>query len=233
MEINIVPLVPEAVLPVIASAKTRPVVPNGYGIQEQCLPFTTAAALGLLVRSPIAFGYCRLDEIPKDAHGMRCPLKGDPRTCPDDERVFYVVDDPSCQFVRNAFHYVDGGGRTAATHGPVIAAGLSFFDRDDQVDLFKLHLPYICRTGPEVDTLFLHPLNRTPPFEVLSGLVETDWYSSAVDLVLRPRGVTVHIAKGDVLAQLVFVHRSQRHATVRVEPDHSRLTRDVRSSLEQ
>jgi hypothetical protein len=231
MEINIVPLVPEAVLPLIASAKTRPVVPSGYGIQEQCLPFTSAAALGLLVRSPISFGYCRTDEIPMESHGLRSPLKGDPRTCPDDELVFYVVDDPSCQFVRNTFHYVEGA--RAAANAPVFAPGLSFFDRDDQVDLFKLHLPYICRTDPEIDTLFLHPLNRTHPFDVMSGLVETDWYSSAIDLVLRPHGSTVHVAKGDILAQLVFIHRLQRHATVRVQADHSRLTRDVRSSMAQ
>jgi hypothetical protein len=149
-----------------------------------------------------------------------------------DELVFYVVDDPSCRFIRNAFHYADVPGKAAARR-PVFAPGLSFFDRDDQVDLFKLHLPYICRTGPEIDTLFLAPLNRRHAFDVLSGLVETDWYSSAVDLVLRPCSSTSHIAKGDVLAQMVFVDRSQRRPTVRVQLDHGRLRRDVISSMMQ
>jgi hypothetical protein len=99
--------------------------------------------------------------------------------------------------------------------------------------VFKLHLPYICRTDPEIDTLFLAPINRTHPFDVLGGLVETDWYSSPIDLVLRPRAATTHIEKGDVLAQMVFVERSRRRPTIRVQADHSRLSRDTMSSLAQ
>jgi hypothetical protein len=232
MDIDIIPLVPDAVVPTIASANTRAVVPGGYGTQEQCVPFTSAAALGLLVRAPIAFGYCVLDQVPARAHACRSPLKGDPRTCPADERVFYVVDDPACRFVGNAFTYA--AHRSDAARGrPVFAPGLSFFDRQDQVDLIKLHLPYICRTAAEIDSLFLPPINRAHPFEVVSGLVETDWYSGAVDLVLRPQDTTTHVRKGDVLAQLVFVHRTDRRPVVRLQPDHSRLSRDVRASLEQ
>lgn len=232
MDVNIIALVPNAVVPIIASAKTRPSVPTGYGIQEQCLPFTSAAALGLLVRSPISFGYCRIDQIPAGAHGCRSPLKGDPSACPEDERVFYVVDDAACRFIRNTFTYTTTQGRAVGDR-PVFAPGLSFFDRQDQVDLFKLHLPYICRTDADTDTLFLSPINRTRPFEVLSGLVESDWYSSAVDLVLRPGDETVHVEKEDVLAQMVLVERSRRRPGIRVQPDHSRLSRDTFTAMGQ
>jgi len=229
MDITIIPLVTDAVVPVNASARTRSPVPSGYGVQEQCLPFTAASALGLLVRSPLSFGYCHTDQIPRGAHGLRSPLKGDPRQCPADELVFYVVDDPACQFVLNTFHYV----HTEKKAPPVISPGLSFFDRPDQIDLFKMHLPYICRTEPNIDTLFLSPLNRTHPFEVLSGLVETDWYTNAVNLALRPYAAAFHISKGDVVAQMVLVDRSLRRPNVRVLADHSRLTRELRLLMAQ
>ena len=58
MEIELHALVPDPVLPVSAPASTRTHVPRGYGVQEQCLPFTAAASAGLLIKSPISFGFC-------------------------------------------------------------------------------------------------------------------------------------------------------------------------------
>ena len=45
-------------LPQPASAQTRVAIPAGYGVQEQCLPFTAASALGFVIPSPIGFGLC-------------------------------------------------------------------------------------------------------------------------------------------------------------------------------
>src|SRR5262249_8369987 len=111
--------------------------------------------------------------------------------------------------------------------------GISFFDRPDQFDAFKLHLPYICRTSENVDTLFLAPINRRAPFEVLCGLVETDWYANPVNLILRrpAAGCAVHIRKEDAVAQLVFVERSHRRANVMVVPSHARLARDLKGTM--
>jgi hypothetical protein len=116
-----------------------------------------------------------------------------------------------------------------------IGPGLSFFDRGDQLDLFKLHLPYICHTSEGVDTLFLSPINRVPPFEVLSGLVETDWYANPVNLILRkpPHSGSVHVAKGDPVAQLVFIDRARRRSAVKLLPDHARLGRELKVKMEE
>src|SRR5205807_5504908 len=69
--------------------------------------------------------------------------------------------------------------RSGSPAASVQEPGLSFFDRDDQANLIKLHLPYIWRTPEAVDTLFLPLLNRpAPKLEVKCGVVETDWYAS-------------------------------------------------------
>ena len=158
------PLVPNAVLPTPAPATTRPKIPAGYGTQEQCLPFSAATALGFLIRSPITFGLCELGGVPPDRHAFRSPLD---RPRPDgtfrDERVFYVKDDPRCCFVKNAFtlddvQVRDSMGKRWLTP---VQPGLSFFEREDQLDLFKIHLPYIWRTAPEVDILFLPVINHS------------------------------------------------------------------------
>ena len=72
--LTIVPLVPNAALPRSASARTRLAVPPGYGVQEQCLPFTAASALGVVIPSPIRFGYCIPDDVPKGCRTFRSPL---------------------------------------------------------------------------------------------------------------------------------------------------------------
>ena len=115
--------------------------------------------------------------------------------------------------------------------GGAVQPGLSFFERPDQTDLVKVHLPYIWRTPAETDTLFLPLLNRAGEgFVALSGLVETDWYSDAVNLVLRcpPPGVAAHVAAGDPLAQVVFLTRITRRPQLEVLASHARAARELR-----
>ncbi|MES1167360.1 MAG: DUF6065 family protein [Pseudomonadota bacterium] len=233
MELQILPLVPNAVVPTSASATTRSRVPPGYGVQEQCLPFTAASALGLLIRSPIAFGLCRPEEVPASAHSFVSPLES-PAPARPDPRVFYAIDDPACGFSGNAFAFTALPNLDPRAAVP-IAPGLSFFDRPDQLGLFKLHLPFICRSAEGIDALFLSPLNRVPPFDVLSGLVETDWYAHPVNLILRKPSHpgAVHVAKGDPVAQLIFIDRARRKCEVTILPGHARLARELSVKLDQ
>src|SRR6266436_1592083 len=101
---TIVPLVPNSILPQPASAHTRPSIAPGYGVQEQCLPFTAASALGFLIPSPIRFGLCPPLEVPQGCHALRSPLD---RPTADghftDPRVLYVADNPDCRFRGNAY----------------------------------------------------------------------------------------------------------------------------------
>lgn len=230
--VTFVPLVPDVILPQPASAHTRAQVPSGYGVQEQCLPFTAASALGFLIPSPIRFGVCPLSEVPQGCHAFRSPLD---RPAADgrfaDPRVLYVADNPDCRFRGNAYELegipVDG---SATVREP----GVSFFDRQDQQDLFKLHLPYIWRTPESVDTLFLPLLNRSAQgLDVQSGLVETDWYASPVNLVLRkpPGSSSVHFGAGDVVAHAILIPRHLRRPALEVAPRHARLSRETRKGL--
>lgn len=230
LEVQLFPLVSRITLPVVAPAGTRPQVPPGYGVQEHCLPFTAATALGFLIKSPIAFGVCLRHEVPTEAHAFRSPIAPPPTletaaTTP----VFYVQDDPQCGFRQNAFTL----DVLADKHGAQRQPGLSFFERPDQQDLFKLHLPYLWRTPPEVDALFLPALNRHTGLEVLAGLVETDWYANPVNLVLRcpPASQSVHVAVGDPLAQVVFLPRAHRRPSLQVVPTHARLSRELRTEF--
>jgi hypothetical protein len=216
VDVNVFSLVPNAALPTPAPAATRPHVPPGYGVQEQCLPFTAAAGLGCLIPAPFDFGLCPPDELPAGAHAFRAPLE-----TTHDARVFYVRDNPEARFVRNAFSFdplpfKDSSGQKLEFQP--VQPGLSFFDRADQADLFKIHLPFVLRTPTEVDSLFLPAINRAGPLTILSGLVETDWYANPVNLVARrpPVGFGLHVLRGNPLAQVVFVARAQRRAEVRV-----------------
>jgi hypothetical protein len=226
--VSIVPLVPQVLLPRASSAHTRAPVPSGYGVQEQCLPFTAASALGFLIPSPIRFGWCDPGDVPSGGLPFRSPLnraRADGRF--PDEHVFYVVDDPNCRFRGNAFTIQD-----AAARSELREPGLSFFDRDDQQDLFKVHLPYVWRTPEGVDTLFGPLINRSAHgLDAQSGLVETDWYASPVNLVLRKPQAPVHVQAGDPLAHAIFVPREWRRPTLTIAPDHSRLSRNVRKGL--
>jgi hypothetical protein len=217
MDVQILPLVPNAVLPLPARASTRKHIPPGYGVQEQCLPFTAATALGLIVPSPIDFGLCEPGNVPMGAHAFRSPVNSPRRA---DSRVFYVRDNPACRFVRNAFSFepipfLDSKGRQSMMRS--VQPGISFFDRPDQQSLFKLHLPYVLRTPRAVDSLFTAAVNRDMSLTVLAGLVETDWYAHPVNLIIRkPELGALDVAAGDIVAQVVFIPREGRHANVRV-----------------
>jgi hypothetical protein len=217
MEIELHGLVPDPVLPVSAPASTRAHVPRGYGVQEQCLPFTAAASAGLLIRSPFSFGFCAQAALPPGARPFAPPFRSESHTR---QNVFYVEDRPSSGFAGNAFraapiHYVDPSGKRHVHHA--VHPGLSFFDRQDQAGLFKLHLPYVLRTPDGVDSLFMAPINRPGPLQIVVGLVETDWYAHPVNLVAYlPTDSPLHVKAGDVVGQIVFVHRTARSAEVSI-----------------
>ena len=240
MDVNILALVPGVGLPTAAPAVARSEIPPGYGVQEQCLPFTAATALGFLINSPITFGFCSQSEVPAGVHTFRSPLYAKQQQRQDnvvkDERLFYVRDDPSCRFAKNAFvvEPLEIAGPAAKQILTPVLPGISFFDREDQWDLFKIHLPYIWRTPPDVDTLFLPGINRpNQALKVLIGLVETDWYAHPVNMVFRipPVGESLHIAAGETIAQAVFIARSHRRPSLKILASHARLTRDLRSEL--
>jgi hypothetical protein len=224
MEIQIVPLVPNVELPRRASPRTRAAVPPGYGVQEQCLPFTAASALGFLIPAPITFGLCPLNEAPDGCRTFRSPIS---TTGPQQDWVFYVKDQPASRFAGNAYSF-----RDVPVEGAMLEPGLSFFDREDQQDLFKLHLPYIWRTQPGIDILFLPLLNRpSHGLEVQSGLVETDWYTNPVNLIVRRAAHPVHIESGTLIAQAIPIARELRDASIETAAEHARLTRDARKGL--
>ncbi|MEO8372650.1 MAG: DUF6065 family protein [Candidatus Solibacter sp.] len=223
-EVSIVPLAPNVPLPRAASPRTRDAVPQGYGVQEQCLPFTAASALGFLIPSPIRFGYCPTAELPEGCRAFRSPVTF---AGPQADWVHYVADNPRCAFTGNAYTFAG-----LPLGRPVLEPGISFFDRADQQDLFKLHLPYVWRTPAEVDTLFLPLLNRASHgLEVQSGLVETDWYPTPVNMIIRKPGHAFHLREGDDVAQAILISRAQRNPSLAVAAGHSRLTRDTRSNL--
>jgi len=223
-QIDLIPLVANLALPQRAQARTRPTIPSGYGVQEQCLPFVAAAGLGLTIPSPITFGHCPPPDVPPGCRAFQGPL---PLVEPRADWLFYVQDDATCSFAGNAYRI-----ENPATSGPLFEAGISFFDREDQHDLFKVHLPYIWRTPASVDTLFTAPINRSPAaFDVVAGLVETDWYANPVNLVLRAGVTPIHVARGQELAQATLIGREERHPEVRVLPSHARSTRDAFKAL--
>lgn len=231
MEVQIFPLVSRVLLPVPSPAGTRPHVPPGYGVEEHCLPFTAANALGFLLRSPISFGICPLAAVPTDGHAFRSPLDRPWTRDKENDRVLYVKDDQACEFRKNAFTLDALADKTS--RGPV-QPGISFFDREDQLDLAKLHLPYVWRTPEEVDALFLPLINRSSiGLELLCGLVETDWFTGQVNLVFRlpAVGEAVHIAAGDFVGQVIFVSRPQRRPTLKVLAAHACAARVLRQDL--
>lgn len=107
--------------------------------------------------------------------------------------------------------------------------GISFFDRPDQQNLFKLHLPYIWHTPPEVEALFVPAFNHASGLELLAGLVETDWYANPVNLVFRcpPAHQSVHLAVGDPIAQVIFLPRDHRRPTLQILPPQARIAREL------
>lgn len=224
-EVDIFALASNVRLPQRASARTRDEVPPGYGTQEQCLPFAAAAALGLLIPSPITFGLCLPEQMPSGARPFRSPMDyARPDGTYDEQRFYYVKDDPGCSFVGNAYA-VD------RLSTPWYEPGISFFDRQDQVDLFKVHLPYIWRTPPDIHTPFLSPINRhCSELTLYYGMVETEWYANPVNLMFRKPPGMVHIAAGDPIAQAVFVPRHLRRPALNIVSPFTEASGKIHSS---
>jgi hypothetical protein len=227
--VTVTPLVTRFHEPVPSSPRTRDKVPRGYGVREQCLPFTAAAGIGLSVPSPITWGYCARSDVPAGARAFRSPVQGS-----DPDRCFYVRDDLAFDFERNQF-LVPPDIRKRIGPGPI--PGLSFFDRNDQQDMVKLHLPYVWRTPPGTDLLFTQPINRARAdgLLVLTGLVECDWYTDAVNLVLKLPAApgSVHVVAGDIVAQVLALQRNMRQLELEVLPGHSRTARDIASGVSE
>ncbi len=233
VDLTLLPLVPGVPLPVRAPASTRAEVPRGYGVQEQCLPFTAACALGLLVPAPFDFGLCALAEVPAEARSFSPPDVAKP---PGDERMFYVVDHALSRFEGNAFDadplpFVGETGQLLEMRPR--QPGISFMDRPDQAVFFKLHLPWVLRTPPGMDSHFGVPINRPAPLDLLTALVETDWYAHPVNLVVRrPAHGALHVRRGDVIAQVFFVDRDARRSTLQVlepgTPEAQAMREDLR-----
>jgi hypothetical protein len=230
----LLPLVPDAPLPWRAPAAVRSEVPRGYGVQEQCLPFTAACALGLLVPAPFSFGLCAPAEVP--AGGLPF-LPPDVARPPGDERVFYVHDHAPSRFFANAFDadplpFTDDQGRRLEMRPQ--QPGISFMDRPDQTLFFKLHLPWVLRTAAGMDTWFGPPVNRPAPLDVLVGLVETDWYAHPVNLVVRrPAQGALHVQRGQVLAQAFFIERESRRVQPQVLQRDAPEARALKDELRQ
>lgn len=231
-EISILELSPNSLLPVPASPRLRQEVPPGYGVQEQCLPFTAATGLGLLIPSPISFGFCAPRDVPSSARAFRSPIEVQLPPIKQDLRVYWVKDDPARGFAGNAF--VLHGGSSSETPG-LLAPGISFFDRNDQIEFCKLHLPYVLRTAPGCDLLFMPLLNRPGSgFEVLSGLVEADWYAQPVNLVLRRPAIgAAGITAGEPVAQAIVTRREDRPTRLRQLLPSSEDTRRLRQEVAQ
>jgi hypothetical protein len=198
-------------------------MPSGYGIREQCLPFVEAAACGVAIPSPFSWGVCEPSELPAGARPFRSPLPGERA----DQRRCYVIDDPDLSFQGNQFHLAPEVVQRIA-RAPV--PGLSFFDRSDQQDLLKVHLPYSWRTREPFATLFLPPLNRPRDdgLRVLAGLVETAWYANPVNLVVEIPSppAAVHIRAGDHLAHAILVTLSASRPAVEILDDRRKSARD-------
>lgn len=225
--VAVIGLVARFLPPRPASPRTRERPPPGYGVREQCLPFTAAAALGLAIPSPFAWGYCRPADAPAGARTFRSPVPGG---CA--ERAFYVVDSPELGFAGNAFAVP---AEIAARIGTAPMPGLSFFDRPDQQDQVKLHLPYVWRTPEGVGLFFTAPVNRprADRLELVAGLVDSDWYPNPVNLVLTlpPAPGAAHVAAGEIVAQVVPVPAALRQPRLEAVEGHRREARDVLDGL--
>lgn len=221
--VAIIGLVNRFLAPELASPRTRDKPPSGYGVREQCVPFTAAAALGATIPSPFSWGFCMPADVPKGARAFRCPVSGG---CA--HRVFYVIDNSQLFFARNQFTV---SADIQKQIGPAPIPGLSFFDRADQQDQIKLHLPYVWKTCAGICVLFTPLVNRprVDGLGVVSGLVECDWYTNPVNLVLQLPSApqSVHIRAGEIIAQAVLIDSSLRRPDIEILEGHRRESRNV------
>jgi hypothetical protein len=217
--------------PQVALGRTRDERPAGYGVEEHCLPFTAAAAAGILIPSPISWGTCPREEAPPGARVFPSPVR-DGRT--GEGRAFYVVDDPVFAFQGNQFTVPTD---TAVRIGNAPIPGLSFFDRPDQQHLVKLHLPYGWRTAEGIALLFTQPVNRGrgDSLRIISGLVETSWYVNPVTLIIQlpPPPSRIHVAAGEVIAQAIPLDTQLFPMRVEIAESHRRETRDAMAGIKQ
>lgn len=225
--LGVVGLVKKYYPPTLARPGTRDDVPRGYGVQEQCLPYTAAAALGLLILSPISWGYCKRSDIPACARAFDSPIEGG-----DSSRRFYVIDDVDFAFTGNRFSIPS---ETCQFIGDAPLPGISFFERSDQQDHVKLHLPYVWNNDAIQSMLFCAPLNRlrTDGLTVVSGLVETAIYANPVNLVLRlpPGEDPVHVAAGDIIAQAILIDNVSRQPDLQLLEPHRKQSRDTLKAM--
>ncbi len=198
--------------------------PPGYGVREQCLPFTAAASLGVTVPAPFSWGCCLPSEVPPGGRPFRSPIGS---SGPGDDRVFYVIDDTDYGFERNQFTLRDD---VVDRVGNAPTPGLSFFDRSDQQSMVKIHLPYGWKSEEGTDLLFVPPLNRPrgDGFSILSGLVEASWYHNPVNLVgvIPSVSAPIHLAAGEPLAQVILVGSEMRNVAVDTIESHRRDHRE-------
>lgn len=70
---------------------------------------------------------------------------------------------------------------------------------------------------------------------MLSGVVETDWYSSPINLIMRkpPGKQSFHVAANGPIAQAISVMRSHRRPTLTVIPSHTHTADDFQAALAQ
>jgi hypothetical protein len=221
--VSIVGLVPAFHAPKPASPRTRDQIPSGYGTREHCLPFVEAAACGLAIPSPFSWGVCELSQLPVGARPFRSPVASELV----DERYYYVIDHRDLSFWRNEFQLAP---ELVQRIGRAPVPGLSFFDRSDQQNLLKVHLPYSWQTPETSATLFLPTLNRPRDdgLTMVAGLVETAWYANPVNLVIEipSAPITVHVKAGEHLAHAILVASSSTRPDIEIVEGHRRAARD-------
>jgi len=74
--VAIVGFVNRFLAPEPASPRTRDNPPGGYGVREQCVPFTAAAALDAIIPSRFSWGFCEPAAVPVGARAFRSPISG-------------------------------------------------------------------------------------------------------------------------------------------------------------
>jgi hypothetical protein len=119
-------------------------------------------------------------------------------------------------------------GKIIDTQHPIQVQGSPF----QRSLIVKFLNPWVVRTPPGYSTLFVPPLNQFElPFQVLSGVVETDTYYRSVHFptvcLMRP-GSTVTLKRGTPIAQVIPLKREDwqlqtaawdRDARLRIETE--------------
>ena len=153
---------------------------------------------------------------------FRSPVNGGCR-----ERSFYVLDDSGFAIDKNQF-IVPDEMRSAIGPGPI--PGLSFFDREDQQDHVKVHLPYVlAHTGRcfTANDGIGQPARRDDGLVAVTGLVETDWYPGMINLVFKlpPWPKTVHVSAGEIIAQIIPITRELQEIPIQILEGHRKQAR--------